>query len=200
MGYRQVIIARKDLNLSPGKLAAQCSHASILYFTNLIKENNKSYSTNVYKCREEDGSPTPYKNPAIYDYSCAYNAAGKDVFYLNPIGTNDKGFTVYEPADAPDRNYRVEFNINADILDQWIKDGMTKTVCEAKNKNQLLKVKDIAKELGLIENKDYFCVYDKCLTELTAEENTGVTLTCIGFKPLPDEIAWKISKKYQLYR
>ena len=59
---------------------------------------------------------------------------------------------------------------------------------------------EIADELGLIENKDYFYVYDKCLTELTAEEKTGVTLTCIGFKPLPDEIAWKISKKYQLYK
>lgn len=27
--YKQLIIARKDLNMSPGKLAAQVSHASI---------------------------------------------------------------------------------------------------------------------------------------------------------------------------
>ena len=40
-------------------------------------------------------------------------------------------------------------------------------------------------------------------TELEPEEvdenGVGRTLTCIGFKPLPDEIAWQISKKFQLY-
>lgn len=30
---RQVIIARKDLNMSPGKLAAQCCHASLSFIT-----------------------------------------------------------------------------------------------------------------------------------------------------------------------
>lgn len=30
--YKQLIIARKDLNMSPGKLAAQVSHASIKRF------------------------------------------------------------------------------------------------------------------------------------------------------------------------
>ena len=31
-------------------------------------------------------------------------------------------------------------------------------------------------------------------------EEDGTTLTGIWFKPLPDELAHKISKKYQLYR
>jgi peptidyl-tRNA hydrolase len=29
--YKQIIIARKDLNMSPGKLAAQVSHGSIIF-------------------------------------------------------------------------------------------------------------------------------------------------------------------------
>lgn len=34
---RQVIIARKDLNMSDGKLSAQVSHASMAFLTNQIK-------------------------------------------------------------------------------------------------------------------------------------------------------------------
>ena len=62
----------------------------------------------------------------------------------------------------------------------------------------------IAKELGLQEGKDFFLIKDACLTELTPEEidenGQGRVLTCIGFRPLPDDIAHKISKKYQLYK
>ena len=34
---------------------------------------------------------------------------------------------------------------------------------------------------------------------VTADED-GTTLTCIGFRPLPDDIAHAISRKYQLFR
>ena len=34
---RQLIIARKDLNMSPGKLAAQVSYASMAFLTNAIR-------------------------------------------------------------------------------------------------------------------------------------------------------------------
>lgn len=37
--YKQVIIARKDLNLSPGKLAAQVSHASMAFLTDMITQH-----------------------------------------------------------------------------------------------------------------------------------------------------------------
>ena len=36
--------------------------------------------------------------------------------------------------------------------------------------------------------------------EETDEGGVGRTLTCIGFRPLPDDVAHQISKKYQLYR
>ena len=37
---RQVIIARKDLNMSPGKLAAQCCHASIAFITSQLRDRS----------------------------------------------------------------------------------------------------------------------------------------------------------------
>ncbi len=37
--YKQIIIARKDLGMSAGKLAAQVSHASIAFLTKMIREN-----------------------------------------------------------------------------------------------------------------------------------------------------------------
>ena len=36
--YKQIIIARKDLNMSPGKLAAQVSHGSMAFLTSMIRD------------------------------------------------------------------------------------------------------------------------------------------------------------------
>ena len=38
--YKQIIIARKDLNMSPGKLAAQVSHASMAFLSGDIKKHS----------------------------------------------------------------------------------------------------------------------------------------------------------------
>lgn len=37
--YKQIIIARKDLEMSPGKLATQVSHASNAFLMKMIKYN-----------------------------------------------------------------------------------------------------------------------------------------------------------------
>jgi len=99
-------------------------------------------------------------------------------------------------------SFIIEFS--NDIINGWIRGSFTKTICEAKNRNQLLKAKTIAEELGLVEGQDFFLIKDNCLTNLEPEEfdenGQGHTLTCIGFRPLEDEIAWKISKKFQLYK
>lgn len=150
---RQLIIARKDLNMSAGKLAAQVAHASMAFMSRQIQY--------VY----ETGAANPYKE-------------------INKFGIE----LLFEPK----------------ILEEWFCDVFTKTVCEAKNKNQLLKAKTIAEEMGMKEGIDFFLIKDACNTELKPEEfdenGVGRTLTCIGFKPLDDEIAWKISKKFQLYK
>lgn len=147
---RQLIIARKDLHMSPGKLAAQVAHASWAFMSHGIRKHAKSTFFN-----------------------------------------------------ATDNKYYYELKIDKDIVDDWFCTVFTKIVCEAPDKEQLLRAKEIAEGLGMVENKDFFLIRDVCLTELTPEEvdenGVGRTLTCIGFKPLDDETAWKISKTFKLY-
>jgi PTH2 family peptidyl-tRNA hydrolase len=149
---RQLIIARKDLQMSPGKLAAQCCHASLAFLT-------------------------------------------------DPIGMGEGVEPVTENGEVT--GYRAAITLDKATYEEWFDGSFTKTICGAKNRNQLLKAKTIAEELGLVENRDFFLIRDACHTELEPEEfgenGEGMTLTCIGFRPLPDEIAHQISHKFHLY-
>lgn len=155
---RRLFIIRKDLHLSPGKLAAMVGHCCEAYWTNLLK---KSY------------------DDAIKDW--------RDEKYYNCVG-----FPIY---------------IDCTIWQEYVNGIFTKTICEAKNKNQLMKIVDLIKEHNdsveqdkLIEGEDYGFINDCCLTELTPENEDGTTTIGIWFKPLADDIAHKFSKKYKLYR
>jgi len=146
MGYRRLFIMRKDLQMSPGKLAAQVAHCAEAYWTHKIRESARK---------------DPDSRNGFYSYG----------------GTLEK-----------------------DEYEQYVDAAFVKTICQARNKNQLLKAKTMADELGLTENIDYGLIYDNCLTELTPEEENGTTLTGIWFCPLPDEVAHSISKKFHLYQ
>jgi hypothetical protein len=67
-----------------------------------------------------------------------------------------------------------------------------------------MKVEEVAKELGLVPLIDYGYIDDVCKTDLTPEftdaDGVGRCRVGIWFKPLPDEISRKLSKKYQLYK
>lgn len=156
MGYRQVIILRKDLDMSAGKLIAQASHASMAFLVTMIKDYAK-----------------PHK-----DYGLFWTRSSKK--------------------DA--EMYIADLYIEAEMFEEWFKGSFTKTICEAKNRNNLMKAVKIAEEMGLKEGKDYFLIKDNCLTELKPEDADGRTLTAIGFVPLEDEVAHKISKKFQLFK
>ena len=153
---KQIIIVRKDLNMSKGKMAAQVAHASMAFLTNIIR-----------KCT----------------YTLQEGEADDDTRY---------------------NSYLCKFLIDKELYHNWIQGSFTKVILEAKNKYQLEKVYTIANELGFKEGVHYFPIKDNCYTELEPEEvdenGVGRTLTCVGFIPLNDEIANKISKKYQLYR
>lgn len=213
---RQLIIARKDLGMSAGKLAAQVSHASMAFLTNLIRSNTKKYMDpefrqmrvydRTYAFLHNEQRMVLYRHPDLYKWCEEACNQGKKYFYIKETPTDSKYNKKLELVNREDitHHYTTEFQMDLDLYDNWINDIFTKTVCEAKNRNHLLKAVDKAKELGLEEGKDFFLIKDNCLTELEPEEvgedGVGKTLTCIGFRPLPDDVAHEISRKYQLYK
>lgn len=144
---RRLFIIRKDLHLSPGKLAAMVAHCSEAFWTRIIKNNLEAIS---------DPEGNMYRLSSVF--------------------------------------------LDTDIVEKYICGIFTKTICEARNLNQLKKAENIANELGLIKGSDYDYINDKCLTELTPENEDGTCTVGIWFKPLNDEVAHKISKKFPLYR
>ena len=62
------------------------------------------------------------------------------------------------------------------------------------------RVMPVVEELGLVEGVDYGYINDRCLTDLTPENEDGTCTVGMWFRPLPDEDAHRISKKFQLYR
>lgn len=151
---RQLIIARKDLNMSPGKLAAQVSHASMAFLSRMIREGGLQKRVSLDTGEME--------------------------------------------------RYEIMITMDPAVYEDWFCGIFTKTICEAKNRNQLMKAVFLAEEMGLVENQDFFLIKDNCLTELVPEEigedGVGRTLTCIGFRPLPDDMAHAISRKFQLFK
>lgn len=206
---RQLIIARKDLNMSPGKLAAQVSHASMAFISTMIRKKARI----VWRYRTLPSVMTNFmtgeKTLRLYrrhDLSSfaeqAFNT-GKETFTFRPVDPQ-KPLEELEICENEIAFYSCNLTIPKDVYEDWFCDIYTKTICEARNKNHLMKAVTMAEELGLKENKDFFLIKDNCLTELEPEEigedGIGRTLTCIGFRPLPDESAHQISRKYQLFK
>ena len=120
-----------------------------------------------------------------------------ECYWMNLIKSANRPFN-----DGP--GTLVSFVIDDDVMQNYIQSIFTKTICEAKNLNHLMKVVEIAKEMGLKENVDYGFIDDVCKTDLTPEfvDEYGTPRCRVGiwFKPLSDEDSHKLSKKYQLYK
>lgn len=197
--YKQIIIARKDLNMSPGKLAAQVSHASMAFFTWVIRNNvKKIINEKVGRAYEYGDKPQRYLHPDLNDFAEIARNNGKRTFYYKPKNSEVPYGKQVMCDNYTINRYHTEFDIDKDLYEQWINGEFTKCVLQAKNKNQLLKAKTIAEELGMIEGKDFWLICDNCHTELEPEED-GRTLTVIGFRPMDSQLIDQIGRKYHLY-
>ena len=93
----------------------------------------------------------------------------------------------------------VQFEIDSNIMQEYICGAFVKTICQAKNLTRLKKAATMAEEMGLVEGRDWGYINDNCYTELTPENEDGTCTVGIWFKPLSDEKAHQISKKFHLY-
>lgn len=106
--------------------------------------------------------------------------------------------TIKNNVEKVNESYQAKFPIPTDVYEEWMSGEFKKIVLKAKNKTKLLNAISIAKAFDLFPNRDVFPIFDNCHTELIPEEENGTTLTCIGFVPLPDDVAAQISRKYRL--
>ena len=64
---RQLIIARKDLQMSPGKLAAQCCHASLAFLTSKLRDKDKMLKATSAVTGEDGYATEIFFNKDIYE-------------------------------------------------------------------------------------------------------------------------------------
>lgn len=195
--YKQIIIVRKDLALSHGKMSSQVAHGAMAFLTGMIRKNTIKTIDNRFAACTLTGNPQFYKREDLNQFAKNARDCGKEYFYAKPVDPK-KPFGKMELC-RPDYHYEANIYINKDLYEQWICGEFTKCVLQAKNKNHLLKAKTMAEDIGMLEGEDFFCIYDNCHTELEPEEESGTTLTCIGFRPMDAEVIDQIGKKYHLY-
>lgn len=191
---RRVIVIRKDLHLKPGKLVAMCMHLAEAYWTNLMKlyahlgqMKDNEFVTLPVETEDNPNYWTLYRAPDVQAAAKAAHERGEKTFQY--------------PAENSRQTVTISIELPKDIWNGYVNDIFTKTICEAKNLNNLkTRALPAIEELGLVEGVDWGYINDKCLTDLTPENDDGTTTIGMWFKPLKDEDAFKISKKFKLYR
>ena len=99
-----------------------------------------------------------------------------------------------------DGKHHIEFDMDDEIYNGWLNSSFTKVLLAAKNLNDLKKAVERSKAIGLEEGKDFFCIRDRCWTELVPDEGEDTCFIAIGFKPMDFERTKEVTKKYQLYK
>lgn len=200
--YKQVIVVNKELNMSSGKMAAQVSHASMAFLTTMVKEAANMVLREPikrYPCYEDINKTRVqlYKRLDLNNWAELARLDGHDCFYARPVDKNNPNGELM--LCEPKYEYKSTITVEREMFDEWISGIFTKVILEAKNESRMRNIVELAKDAGMIEGKDFFCIRDACLTELTPDE-TGTRWTCIGFAPMDNLKIDVITKRLQLYK
>ena len=207
MGYKQVIVVNKELEMSKGKMAAQVSHASRAFLTRMIQRNTTRITEHQYpvweyvlidlETGEREKRPQRYKRGDLDKWAKEARDRGEDYFYAKPVNPENKYGTL--ELCEPDHYYKTNFIVDKGLYEEWMGGIFTKVILSAKNEAQMKKVVEKAIECGMVEDEDFFCIRDACLTELTPDE-TGTRWTCIGFSPMESDKIDVVTKRLQLFK
>lgn len=168
--YKQIIIVRKDLSMSIGKICSQTSHASMAFLTNLIRDKN--YTVPITKGALKDWNAPVSKDDNEEDDN---EIAGYDFVYVFDKDLYEQwinGIFTKIVLGAKNRNHLLKAKTMAEEM------GMVE-----------------GKDFFLIKD----CCLTELEPEEYDENGVGRCLTCIGFRPMESEVVDKIGKKYQLY-
>lgn len=167
------------------------AHCAEAYWTNAMKAGNvvdNEFKTLPAVETYADGrkGPALYKNPEVF-------ALSKKAF---EEGESSFAYRLEESRPT----VTVSFEIPKDVWLDYVNGIFTKTVCEARNPGKLEQAAEAARGLGLSEGSDWGYIRDCCKTDLAPENPDGTCTVGIWFKPLPDDVAHEISRKFPLYR
>ena len=114
--YKQIIIARKDLSMSSGKLATQVSHGSMAFLTWMIRSNVKKI-INEEKGRawEYTDKPQYYRHPDLNEFAEITRQNGKRLFYYKPLNPNNPYGAQVMCEHPTVKEYFTEFSIAYNI-------------------------------------------------------------------------------------
>lgn len=167
---KQVIIARKDLNMSPGKLAAQVSHASMAFLTSSIKDSAmpawKADPGISHKDERGENSILLSEEQERAYYSCTVSIE-KEVFEQWFSGAFTKV-----------------------VLQARNRSQLTKA-------KSLAEELGMQEGLDFFLIRDH--CRTELEPEETGPDGIGQTLTCIGFRPMDSDVIDSIGKKYHMY-
>lgn len=206
MGYKQVIVVNKELEMSKGKMAAQVSHASMAFLTRMIQKHTIQRVKNRYPAwglawnrdfTEQTVCPQLYKREDLNKWAKEARERGEDCFYARPVDPNNP-YGKLELCEG-ESYYETQMKIDKGLYEEWMGGIFTKVILSAKNEAQMKKIVEKAIECGMVEDEDFFCIRDACLTELTPDE-TGTRWTCIGFRPMESDKIDVVTKKLQLFK
>ena len=198
--YKQIIVVNKELKLSAGKLASQVSHGSMAFLTRMIQANTTKHLNEhyypVWKDREHR-VPQLYKRCDLNGWAEEARTRGEAYFYAKPVDPSDPYGELM--LCEPSYHYECHMSLDKGLYEEWMGGIFTKVILEAKNEDHMRKIVEKAKEVGMVEDREFFCIRDACLTELTPDE-TGTRWTCIGFAPMEAEEIDVVTGKLQLYK
>lgn len=121
-----------------------------------------------------------------------------EAYWTNLLKNSPQGFQAI-PLGSETEVVRRVF-IPKDIWEEYVNGIFTKTICECRNLEQLkTKAIPVIQELQLVEGRDWGWINDHCKTDLVPENEDGTTTIGIWVKPLKDDDAHMISRKFKLY-
>lgn len=192
--HTQIIIARKDLGMSDGDLAIQVSNASMAFLTSeMIQLGALTADFKLAYTWKPDGQPAKFSKPEVNKLAKYARDNNQRSFYYT---IDENGHAVFSP-----RTYHYEVTLKYDVgfWHEWMEGSLAKILLQVNSRDELEELIKNATNIGFVEGEDFFPIMDPSIAETTPKEGDESTLTCVGFRPMDDELIGVIRYRYNIW-